>query len=185
MFKVINFFLLVFILSSCGKPEVEPILENEDYYNCDDFFIEGDYSNVCNIDTTIPEITSETLDGGGTVCKYIFPALDDTQIESGVSFISLEKSAQAEQAFESQRMQSETLAAEDSLRFHEEMKIGGLDGYVAEGQYANYSKSASVRYKNVLVTAAVIYYKNWYPDTPCNYETDELTALLAELIKNM
>jgi len=185
MYKIAAISLMLFTLFACKKTQVDPISENEDYYNCDDFFIDGDYSSICNIENALPDISSETIDGGGTVCKYIIPALDDTQVDSGVSFVSLQTSSEAENVFNSQRLIVVNAAAEDSLRFHEDILIDGLDAFISEGQFANYSKSVTVRNRNVLVSTQAIYYKNWFPETPCTYQTDELIKLLTEVLENM
>ena len=62
-------------------------------------------------------------------------------------------------------MKSDTLAAGDTKIFHTEFAAGDYEAYVSEVPYANYSKSIKVHYKNVLVTTAAIYFKEWFPVT--------------------
>ena len=178
--------LVILVLLSCNKDEPTLSIENEDYYDCDNFFDNGDYTSFCTINTDIVNISSETIDGGGTVCRYIIPPLDfDLQSESAVSFTSLQTSAQAILSYNSLKATSEDSAATDSLFFHTPTTVNGYEGFIGEGRYANYSKSVIVRYKNVLVTTRALYYKDWYDENPCNYETDQLITLMSAVLDNI
>ena len=188
MNKIITIGLILLVFIGCKENDEmeETVIENETYYDCSTFFDTGDYSAFCTINTSEINISKSTIDGGGTVCNYIIPALNpETEIETGVQFTSLETSEQAKRYFENNNTLLDTSAMNNPLRFHEEITIGEHEGYISEGQFANYSKSISVRYKNVFVTTAVVYYKDWYPVTPCNYETSELTKLMTAVIENM
>ena len=184
------FSFLFLALISCGKEvldsDKDPDPENEDYYDCTGFFLSGDYTSLCTVNTPLVNISDSTMDGGGTACAYIIPPLDaNTQVETGVYFTSLPTSAVTQQYFENRRIYSDTSSITDSLKFHTDLVIDGQEAYVSEGNYANYAKTVTVKYKNVLVTVAVVYYYNWYPVTPCNFETAELTQMMSDVLSNM
>jgi len=180
-------FLAIFMLISCSKDQpIISIEEEEDYYNCDNFFTSGDYTDFCTINTEVVNLIDSTIDGGGTVCRYIIPALDyDDQTDVAVSFLSLEDSDSAKNVFNARFTQSENDAESDTSAFHTEISLNGFKGYISEAQYANYGKIISVRNKNVLVTVACVFYFNWYEEIPCSYNTEQLTQLLKDVLDNM
>jgi len=189
MKKLIALTILLISLIGCTKDENttdDLITENEDYYNCTNFFTSGNYTSFCTIDTEIVNISDTIIDGGDTICTYIIPPLNaDLEESTGVSFLSLQTTPQAQEYFNNRKTESETSAADNPKLFLTEVSINNHEGYVLEGQFANYSKSLVVRYKNVIVSAAVIYYKDWYPVAPCNYETSELTELMSSVLENL
>ena len=196
MKKTITILSILITLVSCKKDSTEDNsssnTENnntsiaEDYYDCTNFFDSGDYSSLCNINTSIPNDTVIDISGSGTVCSYVIPPLDTTQVNSGIYFLSLETSDQAISMFDNRKTQSDTNSINDTSKFHTNTTISGYDGYISEGRFANYSKSVSVRYNNVIVTTSAVYYKDWFPlSAPCNYETPELISLMEVVLQNM
>lgn len=189
MKKLITFAMALSTLIGCKKDKEDSVTENEteDYYNCTDFFISGDYSDFCTVDTALVNISDATIDGAGTICAYIIPPLDtNTEVNTSVQFFSWESSEIAQGNFDFTKMESDSTATADSKKFFTEISIDGYEGYVYEGRYANYAKTIMVNYKNVNISTSVVYFKEWYPDvTPCNYDTDELTELMSLVLENM
>jgi hypothetical protein len=185
-----SFALLILIgcKNKTEDPSEEPPtkVEGEDYYNCSDFFLSGDYTSFCTIKTEKVVLSKSTIDGGGTVCGVVIPAsYPEPEVGTAVQFLSLETTAQAASFFQSRKESATTAATDDPKKFYSDITIEGYGGFISEGQFANYSKSISIQYKNVLVTTSVVYYKEWLSTEPCNYTTNELTKLMTAVLKNM
>lgn len=190
MKNLILFALALCTLFACNKDNgdnQDTAAEAEDYYDCTDFFLTGDYSTFCTIETPIVTILKTTIDGSGTICGYTIPPLDgNTEVNTGVQFLSWETSDYAKGNFDFRKKEADSVAASDPKKVFTEITIDGYDGFIYEGQYANYAKQITINYKNVNVSTSVIYFKEWYPDVaPCNYETNELTKLMTLVIANM
>ncbi|WP_298476766.1 hypothetical protein [uncultured Maribacter sp.] len=181
--------ILLFSFISCSTnndDQSEKEIESEDYYNCTNFFDQGNYTNYCTIDTELVNIFDTTIDGNGTVCNYIIPPLNEiTEVATAVGFLSYESTSITIGNFDFRNEKAQSDADADDLIFYSEINIGDHNGYIIEGNYANYRKSIVIQYKNVIVSVTVIYFKDHFLTEPCNYSTEEMTKLMTKVLENM